>query len=109
MKLFHIEEQISDKAVVHVLQQIDDHATQTNERLESMDTKLDKLVEAFPNSDFEGHRRYHQTMIETLNEKRRLRIAIQEKTISGLIWAVIVFVGASVWGKVSAILIGVLK
>ena len=109
MKLFHIEEQIGDKAVLHVLKQIDEHAVQTNERLGSMESKLDKLVDAFPSGDFEGHRRYHQTMIAMLEEKRRLRIAIQEKTISGLIWAVVVFLGASVWGKLSAIIIGLVK
>lgn len=104
MKLFHIEDPISDKAVVHVLHQIDEHAAQTNERLGSMDTKLDKLVEAFPDGDYEGHRRYHKTMIDILNEKRRLRIAIQEKTISGLVWAGIVFLGFSVWSKLAALL-----
>jgi hypothetical protein len=56
--------------------------------------KLDGLItSAFPNSDIEGHRRYHETMIELLIEKRRLRLAIQEKTVAGLLWAVMVWVG----------------
>lgn len=61
-------------------------------------TSVQTLTDAaFPGGDIEGHRRYHELIIERNAEMRRLRIAIQEKTISGLIWAALVFVGLSVW------------
>jgi len=98
MKLLDFDkEDINNPAVVHVLHQIDEHASETNLRLGSMEAKLDRVAGAFPASDFEGHRRYHETMIEMLAERRRLRIAIQEKTISGAIWAGIVFLGVASW------------
>jgi hypothetical protein len=52
--------------------------------------ELKSLRQAFPGGDVDGHRRAHETMIELLEERRKLRIAIQEKTISGLLWAGIV-------------------
>ena len=58
---------------------------------------IKELFKAFPHSDIEGHRRYHETQIEILEEKRRLRSAIQEKTISGLIWSAIVGISIIVW------------
>lgn len=66
-------------------------------RLISHDERIADIASAFPNVDTEGHRRYHQTMIEILEERRRLRVAILEKTISGLVWAVLVFVGMAAW------------
>lgn len=51
---------------------------------------------AFPGGDVEGHRRYHELMIERNMELRRLRIAIQEKTLSGLVWVLIIFLGLCV-------------
>jgi hypothetical protein len=58
---------------------------------------IERLISAFPAGDVEGHKRYHDMMIRSLDEKRRLRIAIQEKTISGLVWSIIVFAGVSIW------------
>lgn len=66
-------------------------------QLASHSERLSDLATAFPNTDTEGHRRYHQTMIEILEERRRLRVAVQEKTISGLLWAVLVFLGLAAW------------
>lgn len=110
MKLLQFDEhQIGDKAVVQVLKQIDEHATQTNARLSSMEDKLDKLSTAFPGQDFDGHKRYHETIIEMLAERRRLRQAIQEKTISGLVWMMIVGVGLAVWHELAGFIQGASK
>lgn len=51
---------------------------------------------AFPDGDTEGHRRYHELIIQKTEEVRRLRVAIQEKTISALIWSFIVFLATCV-------------
>lgn len=68
-----------------------------HQRVETLERKVDGLVLAFPGGDVEGHRRYHEMLIEGLEEKRKLRRAIQEKTISGLLWSVIVFMGVALW------------
>jgi len=56
-----------------------------------------RFVEAFPGGDHVGHCRYHELMIEDLAEKRRLREAVQQKTISGLVWAGVVGLAYAVW------------
>lgn len=65
----------------------------SDDRHEATDHAIAILNNAFPGRDTEGHRRYHEVQIEMLHEKRRLRQAIQEKTISGLVWCAIVFLG----------------
>lgn len=105
------ESAIGNIAVVRALRQMDKHQLETVEKIDSLgkdiNKKLDIISSAFPSSDFEGHRRYHETVIELLAERRRLRIAIQEKTISGLIWVGIVGMGTAVWhGVVSYIKYG---
>jgi len=97
------EQQIGNPAVVMVLKQIDAHQVECSERMGSVEKKLDSVISGFSNGDFEGHRRYHDTIIEMLAERRRLRIAIQEKTISGLIWAAIVMLGAAVAHEIHSI------
>ena len=80
-------------AVLEMLQKMQD-------RHEEFEDKLTKLYGGFPRGDTDGHRRAHELMIEALEEKRRLRIAIQEKTIPGLIWAFVAFLGLCVWNYV---------
>lgn len=57
----------------------------------------ERFADAFPGGDHVGHCRYHELMIEQIEERRRLRQAILEKTISGLIWSAIVGGAAAVW------------
>jgi hypothetical protein len=95
---------IEDKEVVKVLKQIDTHCVETSNRLHGIEKSIASVVSAFPESDFEGHKRYHQLLIDTLEEKRKLRIAIQEKTISGLIWLGIIGVGTAIWHEIGRLL-----
>lgn len=69
---------------------------------ESISKILEKIMSAFPDGDVEGHRRYHRLMIERTEEVRRLRAAIQEKTISGLLWSLMVFIGVTIWHYLKA-------
>lgn len=73
-------------------QQLDEIKTD----LGKLSEKVDNVLKAFPDSDIEGHRRYHELIIEDMAERRRLRQAIKEKTISGLLWAVLVWLGYAV-------------
>lgn len=87
--------------VINLLQTIEQNQRQTLQRVEKLETRLEQhsetsksnhaaVLAAFPANDPDGHRRFHETQILMLEEKRQLRKAIQEKTISGLIWAGIV-------------------
>lgn len=61
-----------------------------------------RFAEAFPGGDHRGHCRYHTIMIEQLEERRRLRRAVLEKSISGLVWAGMVFVGLAAWAYIKS-------
>ena len=73
-------------------------------RGEHMDLKQ-KFEKAFPAGDFEGHRRYHEVMIQILDEKRKLRMAIQEKTIGGLVWSALFGLGLLLWHELQRLLV----
>lgn len=62
---------------------------------------MDKhILKAFPGGDLEGHRRYHELMIRRTDEIRSLRIAIAEKTLTGLLWSGMAFLG---WAILEAV------
>lgn len=56
-----------------------------------------RFAEAFPGADHVGHCRYHTLMIEDIDSRKKLRQAVVEKTISGLVWGAVVGIGAAVW------------
>lgn len=97
------EHAIGNQAVVSALKQLDKHQVATLDKIDGLGKQIELVMTAFPGKDFEGHRRYHETMIEMLAERRRLRQAVQEKTISGLVWAGIVGVGVAVVHEVQKI------
>lgn len=65
--------------------------------LQSIQDEVSKMRSAFPDGDPAGHCAYHLIIIEREKQRIKLRQAIIEKTLSGLIWMAIVFLGASVW------------
>lgn len=68
------------------------------ERIEERTATLERTFkEAFPDGDWAGHRRYHEVQIEMLLESRRLRAAVQEKTITGLVWLLLGVAGLAMW------------
>lgn len=66
-------------------------------RAVKMEDDIMKLYQGFPAADPASHRRYHDLVIRKTEEIRRLRIAIQEKTISALVWIAIVFTCKLLW------------
>jgi hypothetical protein len=78
----------------------------TDERLDSLERRMDDVEkwqkDVVPNGDHVGHSRYHTLMIEQIEERRRLRQAVQEKTIAGLVWGFIVFCALAAWAYIKA-------
>lgn len=74
--------------------------TMTDERLDSLERWRDeveaKWKAAFPNGDYVGHCAYHDLMIDAARDRKKLIAAVKEKTISGLVWAGILFVGLAI-------------
>lgn len=78
------------------------------EKPEDVNAKLLRAVEAlnetigkaFPDGDVEGHRRYHEMVIEEMESRKRLRRAIIEKTLTGFLWVAILWIGTAMWNEV---------
>lgn len=103
--MFDIDDtKIDHPEILAILKKIDKHSLETNRRLESIEQTQAYILKAFPGGDIEGHSRYHETVIEILREKRRLRVAIQEKTISGLVWSIIVGFAILLWQGILTLL-----
>lgn len=78
------------------------HAEETAKQFDKIRAELAATNNGFVSGDADGHRRWHELQIRKVEELRRLRIAIQEKTISGLIWACIVGAGALIFDGIKA-------
>lgn len=88
-------DKISDMAdSIHMLaKNLEAHGS----RISDAEQDIKKLYSAYPSMDVDGHRRYHELIIENTEEKRRLRYAIKEKTYAGLVWAAIVGLALYCW------------
>lgn len=75
--------------------------TMTDERLDSLERWREdmekRFADAFPGGDHVGHCRYHRLMIEDIEARRKLRQAVMEKSVAGLVWAGLVFLGLAAW------------
>jgi len=56
-----------------------------------------EFKKAVPGGDFDGHRRYHDLVIERETQRIKLRQAIIEKTLTGLVWMGLCAIGLSIW------------
>lgn len=85
---------------------VDHNQVMTDERLDSLERWRDDLekrfAEAFPGGDHVGHCRYHKLMIDDIEAKKRLRQAVMEKTIAGLVWGMLAGLAIAVWQYVKA-------
>jgi len=52
--------------------------------------KIDAFINAFPEGDFEGHRRYHEEMIQQMEDRRKLRQEIIYHLAKSSTWAALV-------------------
>lgn len=64
---------------------------------EQIEDLKDEINKGYPGEDKEGHRRYHEQVIEREAQKVRLRNAIIEKTLTGLVWMMLCSVGIAIW------------
>lgn len=73
----------------------------TMDDLDGLNRRVDELErqfkEAFPHGDYAGHCRYHEIQIEILLARRKLIAAVTEKTIGGIVFAIVVAVALALW------------
>jgi len=84
-KLLEIEETLiaQDKTLMEV-----------SAKLDELSLQLHSIV---PNSDFVGHRIYHECVIAAARRKEALQNAIIEKTLTGLLWLALSAAGIAIW------------
>lgn len=64
-------------------------ATQ-NETLADQSRKIDQILKAFPDADVEGHRRYHEEVMQALADRKRIRQAVLEHALKSSSWLFLV-------------------
>lgn len=57
----------------------------------------EKIADGFPNGDPRSHRLVHEGYIREAEERAALRKTVVERTVTGVVWAGIVFVAIAVW------------
>ncbi len=70
---------------------------ETNERFDNLERRVAAVESAFPNGDPASHCRYHEELIEQGKDRRELIRAVRDKTIAGLVWAVMLGIGIACW------------
>lgn len=95
---------LGGESLVEVIEEIRNSQRTMLENFEAIDKRvtanandIGQLLKAFPSNDIDGHRRYHQLIIDNTAAKRELATAIKEKTISGLLWSAVLWLATEAW------------
>lgn len=75
-----------------------------HDRMTKVEVRVEALEAAFPGGDLPGHCRAHQALIDDVENRKKLRQAIAEKTISGLVWSAILGIAYALWYELLRIL-----
>ena len=89
--------QAMEKHEVKIKQELEITEAKTKAHL---DHRFDELklimISAFPDGDPVGHKQYHQVQIDFMNERRALWKDIRSKSIVGIIFMLLGFLGMAV-------------
>lgn len=69
----------------------------TDKKVDEAIRRIDDLHKAFPGGDWEGHRRYHEAMIDRIEKRTKLYDEMLEELSKKGMWALIVFIGAAIF------------
>lgn len=82
---------------------LEEHAEKETAMINRRFDELERLLKSgYPGGDPDSHRRAHEEQIEYIRERRMLWRSVREKTITALIWAMLVGIGAAVWQSIKA-------
>ena len=87
----------SNKPVDEVVCDMLKHVSRLEERVEDLEDSMKRIV---PNQDYDGHSIYHSLLIEKERRRAALMDSIIEKSLSGIIWAVVVAMSFAVWNYI---------
>lgn len=90
--------ELEDHIDLRIRLRLAEHAAEEKSALDSRFDELKVLlISAFPDGDPAKHRQYHDEVMDWMRERRDLMRAIREKTITALVWALMVGVGTALW------------
>lgn len=89
--------ELGGEHLVAVIEGMGNDIHSVKRRLDQVDKHM---KDAFPNGDLEGHRLFHDAMIARTRELRALKIVIRDKTLAGLVWSAMAFVGWCIWSTI---------
>lgn len=69
----------------------------TDRKVDEVIRRVDDLHKAFPGGDWDGHRRYHETMIEKAKARGMFYQELTTHLVKGGAWALIVFLAWASW------------
>ncbi|SAL19794.1 hypothetical protein AWB68_00686 [Caballeronia choica] len=69
----------------------------TDKKVEEAIRRIDDLHKAFPGGDWDGHRRYHEAVIQKIAARGRPYQDLQAELAKKGLWAFIVGLAAAVW------------
>ncbi|MFM0638088.1 hypothetical protein PQQ63_15405 [Paraburkholderia metrosideri] len=64
--------------------------------------RIDDLHRAFPGGDWEGHRRYHETLIEKAEARTKFYDDLRAELAKKGMWALIALLGLALWQYVKS-------
>lgn len=69
----------------------------TDRKVDEVIRRVDDLHKAFPGGDWEGHRRYHETLIERAEARTRFYNELRAELAKKGLWALIALLGVALW------------
>lgn len=91
------EENIIVKMMVAQNERLEKMSAALIKHIETEESAINKFITAFPEGDLEGHRRYHQLLIEEAEDRKKMRQAIITKSTVSLIWVLLCALASAVW------------
>lgn len=92
--LLHLVRQIQSD-LVEVKGELREHIKQEEKQISDTINKLAHA--AFPDGNMAGHKSAHESFIGDAADKRALFKSVREKTVTGIVYSTLIFVGLAIW------------
>lgn len=74
-----------------------ENRNQLFDMIAELDAKMERVLGAIPDGDVEGHRRYHEAVMRSLERREKFRDAVIEKSLASLAWSILMGMGYAFW------------
>jgi len=89
--------QIGGQPLLDVMMAIHDRQVEQAGKIENIEKIVVALARGFPDNDIEGHRRYHESLINWHNLRNQVLRTALEKVVQAGVFAGFVFFGKLLW------------